>query len=158
MSNRWKILLTVAVAGIVAFLAAPALVNALRQWHAARLLARYRENPTPDLSDQLADILDKQQVSREKGGEILRALTMPRVQTRAAYAAGRRVTFSLTRRHPVHFPGMSLSWEEQQIRSGEPGAGGASEGGNFLSVQPSIVALHPKPEAPGTYAMQVRYR
>ena len=125
----------------------------------SRLLEEYKTNPTKELCEELAGYLDSEKVEKELGNEILKELMTPLLKRRSAYSVDKPVNFSLTRRFAIRFSHLSVSKEYGvETEDGENLYGGSGSGGNSFGSQPRFYRPSPRPDKPGDYKLQVRYR
>lgn len=88
-------------------------VPKMRDWHVEHAIRRYRAAPSAPRATMLTQWLAEGAVTPEQGGRVLTVLLEPKVVTRAAYAIGQPVGFSVERPFPLRIPGCRIELKDE---------------------------------------------
>ena len=124
---------------------------------AQAIIRLFETSPSQATAEALVGMLDRQEVTTEQAETILKLLFTPKVIAREAYPLGQKCWISVQLNNRINFRHLRVSKERNVWSNGENQYGGGSRGGNSFDTNPQLLKLHPTPEEPGTYQMEIRY-
>jgi hypothetical protein len=120
-------------------------------------VAQFEREPSQAGADLLVDLLDKRFITPQQADRILPLLLTPTVTQEPSYPFGSRPAVQVSRPFELAFRHTLVDMTEHVHVTGCEPYGTGANGLRALDAKRHTLSLYPKPERPGTYALEIHY-